>query len=92
MFWKNRLENKGRLYTGGLFSFSMHISYFGDILWVTGYALVSGSWWSVAIVIFLLSFFVLFNIPKLDTYLAEKYGEDFAAYARKTKKLIPFVY
>ncbi|MEP7053303.1 MAG: DUF1295 domain-containing protein, partial [Pseudomonadota bacterium] len=33
--WKARPENRGRLYTGGLFGVSMHVNYFGDLLWVT---------------------------------------------------------
>jgi steroid 5-alpha reductase family enzyme len=28
--WKREIENKGRLYTKGLFKYSMHINYFGD--------------------------------------------------------------
>jgi protein-S-isoprenylcysteine O-methyltransferase Ste14 len=35
---------------------------------------------------------VFLNVPALDRYLAERYGEEFQAYAARTKKLIPFVY
>lgn len=35
--FKARPENKGRLYTGGMFAWSMHINFFGDILWVAAY-------------------------------------------------------
>lgn len=28
---------------------------------------------------------------KLDAYLRDRYGEEFSAYERRTKKLIPFV-
>ena len=37
--FKRRPENKGKLFTGGLFAVSMHPNYFGDLLWVSGYAL-----------------------------------------------------
>ena len=90
--WKKRPENKGKLYTVGLFSWSMHINYFGDLLWVTAYAIVTRNAWSILIVLFLFCFFAFFNIPKLDAYLAEKYGEQFDAYQKKTKRLIPFLY
>ena len=33
--WKSKKENGGRLYTEGLFSLSMHINYFGDIVLFT---------------------------------------------------------
>ena len=90
--WKRNPENKGKLYTKGLFRYSMHINYFGDMLWVTAYALITKNWYSVSIPVFLFCFFAFYNIPKLDKYLKEKYGEDFEDYARHTKKFIPFIY
>jgi protein-S-isoprenylcysteine O-methyltransferase Ste14 len=36
--------------------------------------------------------FVFFIIPRLDKYLANKYGEEFKEYAGRTKKLIPGIY
>lgn len=91
-FWKMKPENKGKLYTKGLFKFSMHINYFGDVLWVVAYALITRNWWSVSIVFFILAFFIFYNIPKLDEYLASKYKDEFGAYSSKTKKLIPYIY
>jgi protein-S-isoprenylcysteine O-methyltransferase Ste14 len=89
--WKMKSENKGRLYTQGLFAYSMHINYFGDLLWVIGYALITRNWYSVLIVVFLFAFFVFFNIPKLDNYLEKKYKKDFAEYKKRTKKFIPWI-
>jgi len=39
--WKLKVENRGRIYTEGLFSLSMHINYFGDIVLFTGFAMVT---------------------------------------------------
>jgi len=36
--------------------------------------------------------FIFIIIPRLDKYLAHKYGEEFQEYAGKTKKLIPGIY
>lgn len=91
-WWKKRPENKGKLYTTGLFNYSMHINYFGDLLWVIAYAMITRNWYSITIVIFLFSFFAFYNIPVLDKYLAAKYGDQFEEYRRKTKKFIPFIY
>ena len=91
-FWKKRSENKGKLYTIGLFKYAMHINFFGDVLWVTAYAIVTRNIYSIAIPILLLCLFIFWNIPALDKYLAGKYKEQFTRYAEKTKKLIPFVY
>ncbi len=91
-FWKNHQENKGKLYTIGLFKYSMHINYFGDILWVSAYAIITRNYYSIAIPTLLFCLFVFWNIPALDKYLAGKYKKQFDKYKKITKKLIPFIY
>ncbi len=90
--WKEQPENKGHLYTGGLFKYAIHINYFGDTMWVTGYALLTRNWYSAIIPVWLFCFFAFFNAPKLDKYLASKYGQEFKNYREKAKNLIPFLY
>lgn len=91
-FWKKRPENKGKLYTEGLFKYSMHINFFGDLLWVSAYAIITRNYYSIAIPVLLFCLFSYFNIPKLDNYLQGRYGQQFQAYRKKTKKFIPFIY
>ena len=90
--WKTKPENKGKLYTGGFFKYSSHINYFGDILWVTAYAIITGNIWALSIPLMLFCFFAFYNAPMLDNYLKEKYGKEFENYEAKTKMLIPFIY
>lgn len=90
--WKQKPEHKGKLYTKGFFKYSRHINYFGDILWVTAYALITRNWYAVLIPIFLFCFFAFYNAPKLDKYLRTKYEPAFEHYAKTTKMLIPFIY
>ncbi len=90
--FKELPENKGKLYTKGLFAHSMHINFFGDILWILAYAIVTQNIWSALIVIFITAFFAFFNVPMLDKYLANRYGQDFTTYAKNTKRLVPFVW
>lgn len=90
--FKARPESRGKLFTGGLFRFVIHPNYLGDVLWVAGYAAVTHNPWSALIPLFLCGFFALFNVPKLDTYLREHYGEAFVSYERTTKRLVPFVW
>jgi len=90
--WKKNPANKGQLYTGGFFSYARHINYFGDILWVSAYAVLTRNTYAIIIPVFLFCFFAFYNAPKLDKYLKSKYGEAYEAYARKTKMLIPFIY
>ncbi len=90
--WKMRPENAGKLYTGGLFRYVRHINYFGDITLFTGFALVAGRLPALIIPALMVIFFAAFNVPALDKYLAERYGQAFDDYARETKRLIPYIY
>ena len=90
--WKKNPVNKGKIYTAGFFRYARHINYFGDLLWVIAYAVVTRNWYATAIPVFLFCFFAFYNAPKLDRYLSRKYGADYARYARQTKMFIPFIY
>jgi protein-S-isoprenylcysteine O-methyltransferase Ste14 len=90
--WKQHAENRGRLFTAGLFRLCRHPNYLGDLLSFSGLALIAGRWVAGAIPAVMLLGFVFVNIPMLDAHLAGRYGLDFADYARRTRKLIPFVY
>ncbi|WP_370980262.1 DUF1295 domain-containing protein [Agaribacterium sp. ZY112] len=91
-WWKQDPANKGHCYTDGLFKYSMHMNYFGDTVLFTGWCLLTYNYWTLALPIFMAASFVGFHIPNLDSYLVERYGNEFRAYAKKTKKFIPFVY
>ena len=90
--WKKQSENKGKIYTDGFFKYSRHINYFGDILWVTAYALMTKNWFSIIIPIFLFALFAFYNAPKLDKYLKNKYGKEYDEYSKRTKMLIPYIF
>jgi len=90
--WKERPGNRGRLYTGGLFRFSRHPNYLGDLTSFSGLCLISEAWVTALIPLTMLAGFVLVSIPVLDSHLGERYGSEFKEYAKRTSKLIPFVY
>lgn len=90
--FKQQPANRGHLYTEGLFGLAMHINYFGDIVWATGLAMITGSIWSAAIPLVMTGMFLRIHIPRLDAHLAAKYGEEFEEYRRSTKNLIPWLY
>jgi len=90
--WKLKEENKGRLYTEGLFGLAMHINYFGDIVLFTGLAMITHSLSMFVIPLVMALNFVFYIIPSLDRYLEKKYKDEFKDYSKKTKKLIPMIY
>lgn len=90
--WKRTSENRGRLFTRGLFRYSMHINYFGDSITYIGLALITLELVCVFVAVGIAVNFVVLQIPMLDRHLSSKYGTEFADYAKRTKKFIPFVY
>jgi len=90
--WKRKNENKGRLYTLGLFKYSMHINYFGDSITYIGLVLITLEMLCLFISIGIIVNFIVIQIPMLNKHLSKKYGNDFTEYSRVTKKFIPFIY
>ena len=76
----------------GLFRNAMHINYFGDLVLFAGWVLLTRRWVLLVVPGLMLLGFMFFNMPALDRYLAERYGEAFRADVARTKKLIPFLY
>lgn len=90
--WKARPENRGRLYTQGLFGYSRHINYFGDLLLFAGWAVLTRQPWTGIVPVAMALNFVLVIIPAHDAYLATRYGREFHDYARRTPRLVPLLY
>jgi protein-S-isoprenylcysteine O-methyltransferase Ste14 len=90
--WKQLAENRGRLYTLGLFRYVRHPNYFEDLISFSGLCLIAGRPITILIPLMMLCGFVFANIPMLDAHLHNHYGAEFDEYAERTRKLIPFVY
>lgn len=90
--WKNRPENKGHLFTGGMWKYSRHVNYFGDLVLFTGWAMMTGVPALFVIPVLMIGGFAFANVPAQDRYLAERYGDEYKAYASRTARLIPFIY
>ena len=90
--WKQLDSSHGKLYTTGLFKYSMHINYFGDTLTYLGLAMLTHTLVCYLVVLGITLNFMFYQIPKLDTYLRERYTDQFISYSASTKKFIPFIY
>ena len=92
--WKRDPANKDKLFTGGLFRYSMHINYFGEALTIPSYFYLVFASAILSALLFVMQIleFVTVQIPIQDRYLKEKYRQNFERYSKRTNKLIPFVY
>ena len=71
--FKDKPENKGKPYGGGLWSLATNINYGGFTLWRSGYAVTAaGPAWGLAIGAFAFYDFTTRAIPALDDYCTEK--------------------
>ncbi len=57
-----------------------------------GFAMITGEVGGFIPVTVIIVNLLLLQIPRLENYLMERYGKEFAEYARETKKFIPFIY
>jgi protein-S-isoprenylcysteine O-methyltransferase Ste14 len=90
--WKKKPGNSGKLYTRGWFRLSRHPNYFGDVLSFSGLSLIAGRLNTGIIPLLMLAGFLFVNVPALDAHLKRRYGAQFDDWARRTPKLIPFLY
>lgn len=90
--WKQRPGNHGHLLTSGFWSLSRHVNYSADVVLFGGWTLVTGRPALLVVPAIMICLFAFVNIPAQDGYLAERYGEEYQAYASKTARLIPYIY
>ncbi len=81
-----------RLVQGGPYRFVRHPGYTGFVLLVLGVALGYASWIGLASIPLLLLPGLVYRMRVEERLLAEQFGEQFRAYASRTKRLVPGVW
>ena len=92
--FKDDPRNKGKPYSGGLFSLARSINYGGYTLWRGGFALAAGgSIWGAFIAFGMAYDFATRAIPVMDEYCSGRYGAQWTRVKEKVPyKLLPYVY
>jgi steroid 5-alpha reductase family enzyme len=93
MSFKQNPKNKGKLFTKGLWKFTRHPNYFGEMVLWWGYyiiALASGSWWTIFSPV-LMTFLLLrvSGVAMLERTMKVKPG--YEEYMRKTNAFFPWL-
>ena len=64
----------------------------GALIGFDGFGLALGDWRSFALLVLLMPLPYLFRIREEEAALAAAFGTEYAAYRRRTKRLIPGIY
>jgi protein-S-isoprenylcysteine O-methyltransferase Ste14 len=81
-----------RVIKRGLYRAVRHPSYTGLLLRYLGFGLAFANWLSAALVFLPLLVATLYRIRVEEAALREHFGEEYTAYARATKRLVPGVF
>ena len=81
-----------RLVQTGLYRLVRHPSYTGLLLLFLGMALSFGNWLSFIVIVIPFLAALLYRIQVEESSLAEALGQDYVAYCRSTKRLLPGIY
>lgn len=81
-----------RVVRSGLYGVVRHPSYTGLLLRYLGFGLAFANWLSAALIFLPLLAATLYRIRVEEAALGEHFGEEYAAYARDTKRLVPGLY
>lgn len=85
------IQEGHNLVTDGPYRFLRHPRYLGIILFAIGLSLIFRSWLGL-ILVGALTLVLLWRIHDEEALMHETFGEEWETYARRTRRLIPFVY
>jgi protein-S-isoprenylcysteine O-methyltransferase Ste14 len=85
------IQEGHRLVTDGLYRHVRHPRYLGTMLFASGLALVFRSWVAVALC-GAICLILAWRIRDEEALLRREFGAEWDAYARRSRRLIPFVY
>ncbi len=83
------IQENHRVIDRGPYRWLRHPSYSGGLLAAAGIGLAEGDWVSVAIMVVGLSIAYLIRIPVEERALLADLGDEYAAYAKRTARLVP---
>jgi protein-S-isoprenylcysteine O-methyltransferase len=86
------IQSGHRLVDTGLYRHVRHPSYLGACIAFFGFGLGLGSWMSAAVVLGMALIAYAYRIHVEERALLEALGDDYAAYRKRTSRLIPGIY
>jgi protein-S-isoprenylcysteine O-methyltransferase Ste14 len=86
------IRDTQKVRTTGLYHFVRHPSYLGLVLIFLAIGIYSRNWLSLAVTVVPPTVALLYRIHVEEATLREAFGEEYTAYSRTTKRLVPGVF
>jgi len=86
-----RILSDHRIVTNGPYQFIRHPSYTGALLTFVGLGLASRTWGGTLVIVALFGLVYGYRIEIEEKALKTEFGQSYVDYAKKTKRLIPFL-
>ena len=86
------INDNHKIKKDGLYSILRHPSYSGSILSFIGFGISLNNWISLIIITILIVSAMLYRIKIEEKLLIEHFGSDYLEYAKKTYRLVPWIY
>ncbi|MDR1172399.1 MAG: isoprenylcysteine carboxylmethyltransferase family protein [Bacteroidales bacterium] len=92
--WSPVLEirTEHTLIVSGPYKRVRHPMYSDMILWMVSFVLITANWFYAATLCIGLAILFAVRIPDEEKLMTERFGEQYTAYMKRTKRLIPYVY
>jgi protein-S-isoprenylcysteine O-methyltransferase Ste14 len=92
--WSPVLEirREHTLITTGPYKRVRHPMYSDMMLWLVSFALVTANWFYALTISTGLAILFSIRIPDEEKLMTERFGEQYRAYMKRTKRLIPFIF
>jgi protein-S-isoprenylcysteine O-methyltransferase len=86
------IQDDHQLITSGPYRLLRHPSYAGTLLTLVGLGLALGSWLSLLVAVLGALIGFTRRMPVEEAVLQTRFGDDYTAYARRTWRLVPFMW
>lgn len=92
--WSPVLEirKEHTLIISGPYKWVRHPMYADMMLWLVSFTLITANWFYALTISTGLAILFFVRIPDEEKLMTDQFGEQYRAYMRKTKRLIPYVY
>jgi protein-S-isoprenylcysteine O-methyltransferase Ste14 len=84
------LKEHPELVTSGPYKFVRHPIYTGMLLAMIGSSLIDGVWWLLFLVLF--GAYFIYSAKREEKIMTKQFPNEYPAYIKKTKMLIPFIF